>query len=139
MQNKFKKSLKFYKRAIELRGNDAAFHLNLGTSYQHLKKYDQAEEEFSAALDIDPNVLTQQSAFGSVIRARGTDFQFYYYMAKAFAHKGRAEEAVRYLRHAIEDGFKDLKRLDDDPDFQKISQYPAFVELINNPPVTIKD
>jgi tetratricopeptide (TPR) repeat protein len=140
MENRFRKSVKYYKRAIELRSDDAAFHLNLGTSYQHLKKYRQAEEEFSTALDIDPNVLTQQSSLGSVIRARGTDFQFYYYMAKAFASKGRAEEAVRYLRHAFEDGYKeDKKRIDEDPDFQKISHYPAYVELMKNPPVSIKD
>jgi len=140
MENRFRKSVKYYKRAIELRSNDAAFHLNLGTSYQHLKKYHRAQEEFSTALDIDPNVLTEQSSLGSVIRARGTDFQFYYYMAKAFASKGRAEEAVRYLRHAFEEGYKeDKKRMEEDPDFQKISHYPAYVELINNPPVAIKD
>jgi tetratricopeptide (TPR) repeat protein len=139
MENKYRRSVKYYKRAIEIRTNDAAFHLNLGTSYQYLKKYNQAEEEFSTALDIDPNVLTQQSSLGTVIRARGTDYQFYYYMAKAFASKGRAEEAVRYLRHAFEDGYKDMKKIDEDPDFQKISHYPAYVELMKNPPVAIKD
>lgn len=139
MQSKYRASVKYYKHAIQLRSNDAAFHLNLGTAYQYLKKYKQAEQEFSTALDIDPDVLTQQSSLGTVIRARGTDFQFYYYMAKAFASKGRAEEAVRYLRHAFEDGYKDRKRINEDPDFQKISHYPAYVELMKNPPVAITD
>ena len=113
--------------------------IELGNAQLGLKKYDEAEQEFSTALDLDPNVLTQQSSLGSVIRARGTDYQFYYYMAKAFASKGRAEEAVRYLRHAFEDGYKDMKKIDEDPDFQKISHYPAYVELMKNPPVAIKD
>jgi hypothetical protein len=60
-------------------------------------------------------------------------------MAKAFASIGRAEEAVRYLRRAFEDGFTDQKRIDEDPDFKKISQHPAYVELMKNLPVAIKD
>ena len=46
---------------------------------------------------------------------------------------------MRYLRRALEDGFGDPKRIDEDPDFKKISQYPAFVELMRNPPVAIKN
>jgi tetratricopeptide (TPR) repeat protein len=139
MENKFGKSVKYYKRAIEAKGNDAAFHLNLGTSYYHLKKYKEAVDEYRVALGLDPNVLTQQSALGAVIRARGADVQFYYYMAKAFALNGQAEEAVRYLRRALEDGFRDQKRIEEDPDFDKIRQHPAYVELMKNPPVPIRD
>jgi tetratricopeptide (TPR) repeat protein len=139
MENKFGKSLKYYQRAIELRGSDAAFHLNLGTSYYHLKRYEEAVAEYRTALGLDPNVLSEQSMLGAVVRARGTDTQFYFYMAKAFASIGRAEEAVRYLRRAFEDGFADQKRIEEDPDFQKISQYPAYVELMKNLPVAIKD
>ncbi len=139
MENKFGKSLKYYQRAIELRGSDAAFHLNLGTSYYHLKRYDDAVAEYRTALGLDPNVLSEQSMLGAVVRARGTDVQFYFYMAKAFASIGRAEEAVRYLRRAFEDGFTDQKRIDEDPDFKKISQHPAYVELMKNLPVAIKD
>jgi tetratricopeptide (TPR) repeat protein len=139
MENKFGKSVKYYKRAIEAKGNDAAFHLNLGTSYYHLKKHKEAVDEYRVALGLDPNVLTQQSALGAVIRARGADVQFYYYMAKAFALNGQAEEAVRYLRRALEDGFRDQKRIEEDPDFDKIRQHPAYVELMKNPPVPIRD
>jgi len=46
---------------------------------------------------------------------------------------------VRYLRRALEDGFELSKQIDEDPDFQKISQYPAYIELIKNPPVAIKN
>lgn len=139
MENKFGRSVKYYQRAIELRPKDAAFHLNLGTSYYHLKKYPEAVEEYRVALGIDPNVLAEQSSLGVIVRARGTDIQFYFYMAKAFASIGRAEEAVRYLRRAFEDGFADPKRVEGDPDFQKISQHPAYIELMKNPPVPIKD
>jgi tetratricopeptide (TPR) repeat protein len=139
MENKFGKSLKYYQHAIALRGNDASFHLNLGTSFYHLKKYGEAVEEYRVALGLDPNVLSEQSSLGAIVRARGTDIQFYFYMAKAFASIGRAEDAVHYLRRAFEDGFADQKRIDEDPDFQKISQHPAYVELMKNPPIAIKE
>ena len=101
---KFEKSVKYYQRAIELRGSAAPFHLNLGTSYYHLKMYPQAVEEYRIALGLDPKVVTQESYLGTVVHASGEDVEYYFYMAKALASVGNAEDAVRYLRRAIEDG-----------------------------------
>ncbi len=139
MQDKPKKSLKYYRRAIELNAYNASFHVNLGTALYRRKKIPEALDEYRVALSLDPNVLTDRSSVGTVLQARGADPRFYFYLAKVFASLGRAEEAVRYLRRAFEDGFSDQKRLDEDPDFQKISEYPAYLELRNNPPVSIRE
>jgi tetratricopeptide (TPR) repeat protein len=139
MEDKYGKSVKYYQRAVELKPYNASFHLNLGVSYSRLKKYDQAVVEYRTALGIDPKVMSHESSVGTVIHANGTDVEYYFYMAKAFASLGNAEDAVRYLRRAIEDGFNSQKRIDEDPDFKKISQFPAFVELMRNPPVAIKE
>ena len=138
-EKKFGKSVPYYQRAIKIRGDTAVFHINLGASYLKLKKRDQAVEEYCTALGIDPKVLSPESLVGTVVHASGTDVEDYFYIAKALASKGDAEAAVRYLRRALEDGFSDRQRIDDDPDFKKISQYPAFVELMRNPPVSIKN
>jgi hypothetical protein len=37
----------------------------------------------------------------------------------------------------MEEGFNNRKRILQDPDIQKISKDPAFVELMKNPPVAI--
>ena len=139
MQNKFRKSVTYYQHAIKLNPNAASFHLNLGTSFYRLKKYKEAVEEYRAALSLDPNVLAERSQTGTVLQTRGADPEYYFYMAKVFASLGRPEEAVRYLRRSFEDGFKDFKRVEEDPDFTKINQHPAFIELMNNRPVPIKD
>jgi len=139
MESKYGKSVSYYQRAIKLKNDTAAFHMNLGTSYYHLKKYDLSVEEYRTALGIDPKVAVQQSALGTTIHAGGADPEFYFYMAKAYASIGNADEAVRYLRRALEDGFEGTKQLDDDPDFKKISEYPAYIELRRNPPVAIKN
>jgi tetratricopeptide (TPR) repeat protein len=139
MQAKYGKSVKCYLRALKLSPNSASYHLNLGTSYFHMKKYNESVEEYRTALSLDPDVFSQRSAFGTTIEARGADPEYYFYLGKVFASLGRAEEAVRNLRRALEDGFKDQKRILNDPDYKKISQNPAYVELMSNPPVGIKD
>ena len=139
MEDKVGKSVKYYQKAVELKPYNASFHMNLGVSYSRLKKYDQAVEEYRTAFGIDPKVMFHESSVGTVVHANGTDVEYYFYMAKAFASLGNAEDAVRYLRRAIEDGFNDPKRIGEDPDFKKISQYPAFVELMRNPPIAIKE
>ena len=139
LQNKPKKSIRYYRQAIKLNPTSASFHVNLGTSLYKRKKIPEALEEYRAALALDPNVMTDRSSVGTVLQAQGADPKFYFYLAKVFASLGRPAEAVRYLRRAFEDGFSNQKQLDEDPDFQKISEYPAYVELRNNPPVPIKD
>ena len=139
MEKKYGKSIKYYLRALKLNPEAASYHLNLGTSYMHMKKYNESVEEYRTALSLDPNIFSQRSAFGTTIEARGTDPEYYFYLGKVFASLGRAEDAVRSLRRALEDGFKDRKRILDDPDFMKISQNPAYMELMNNPPVGIKE
>ncbi len=138
-QGKYGKSVKYYQRALKLNPESASYHLNLGVSYLHMKKYKESVEEYRTALTLDPNVFAERSAFGTTIEVRGADPEYYFYLAKVFASLGRAEEAVRNLRRALEDGFKDRKRILNDSDFMKISQNPAYVELMNNPPIGIKD
>jgi len=139
MEKKYGKSVKYYMKALKLHPESASYHLNLGTSYLHMKKYQESVEEYRTALSLDPNCFAQRSAFGTTIEARGADPEYFFYLGKVFASLGRADEAVRSLRRALEDGFKDRKRILDDPDFMKISQNPAYVELMNNPPVGIKE
>jgi len=139
MEDSYKKSIKYYEHAIKLNPSSASYHMNLGTAYYHRKKFKEAVEEYKTALTLDPGLLSEHASGGTVMQTRGADADFYFYLAKSFAMVGRADEAVRYLRRAFEDGFKDQKRLAADPDIQKISQYPAYVELMKNLPVPIRD
>jgi len=139
LENKFKKSLKYYQQALKLNPSGASFHMNYGTVLFRLKKYKQAVDEYRAALTLDPNILSDRTTTGTVMQTRGADANFYFYLAKTFANLGRPDEAVRYLRRAFEEGFKDNDRVRDDPDIKKISQNPDYVELMKNPPVSIKD
>jgi tetratricopeptide (TPR) repeat protein len=140
LNHREKKSIKFYRRAINLNPQSASYHLNLGTAYFARKKYKQASNEYRTAIQLDPEVLRRNSTgAGTAVETRHVDAQYYFYLAKIFASVGNPVEAIRYLQHAMEEGFKDRKRILEDPDFQKISNDPAFVALMKNPPVAIKD
>lgn len=139
LAGKAKKSIKYYQQAVKLNPSNASFHLNLGTACYHSKKSQMAVEEYRAALTLDPNILRAHSTQGTVVEARGSGEKLYFYLAKAFASLGLTEEAVRYLRRAFEEGFHDRELLGKDPDFQKISSSPAYVELLNHPPLAIKE
>ncbi|TAM80222.1 MAG: tetratricopeptide repeat protein [Acidobacteria bacterium] len=140
LDQRAKKSIKYYRRAIKLDPQVASFHLNVGTAYFARKKYQEASNEYRTAIQLDPEVMTRNSTgVGTAVETRHTDAKYYFYLAKIFASTGNTAEAVRYLEHAMEEGFKDRKRILDDPDLQKISNDPAFVVLMKHPPVAIKD
>lgn len=139
LTRKPKKSIKFYRRAIKLRPLSASYHLNLGAAYFQRRKYKRAVKEYRAAIRLDPEILIRNSREGTAVQTRYADAKFFFYMAKIYASAGNSSEAIRYLRRAMEEGFNDEKRILSDPDIQKISKDPAFVALIKNPPVAIKD
>jgi len=139
LQGKYRSSVKYYLHAIALNPSYASFHMNLGASYTRMKKYPEAVDQYRQALILDANVLTERSPNAPSFQALGQDKEFYFYMAKVFASLGRVDDSLRYLRHALEDGFKDFKRLDEDPDFAKMSTVPEYVALRKNPPVSIPD
>ena len=138
-ENKYKKSLKYYQHAIALDPNSPSFHVNLGTSYSRLKQYPEAVDEYRVALTLDPTILAQYGGNGTVVQPREVDADYFFYLAKVFASLGRTPEAIRYLRRAFEEGFDNFKKLDEDPDFLKISKDPTYSQLRSNPPQAIKD
>ena len=56
--------------------------------------------------------------------------KFHYYVAKMYAKGGRNELAIQYLRKALEEGFKEKKKLIEDPEFTGLRELPEFKELL---------
>lgn len=139
LSGKPKRSIKFYRHAIKIDPEVASYHLNLGTAYFARRKYKRATREYRTAIQLDPEVLTRDpGSQGTTVETRYANAKFFFYMAKIFASVGNPTKAVRYLERAMEEGFN-RKRILQDPDIQKISKDPAFVALMKNPPVAIKD
>jgi hypothetical protein len=55
-------------------------------------------------------------------------------MATLYATEGRNELALQYLRKALEEGFKERKKLNEEPAFAALRELPEFKELLTLEP-----
>jgi tetratricopeptide (TPR) repeat protein len=131
----FRRSISWYSRAIKLAPNDAksaSIYMNLGTAQFARKQYDKATESYQTAMKLDPDVFEHHSSMGVLLEERSVDerAKFHFYLAKLYAKGGRNDLAIQYLRKSLEEGFKEKKKLEDEPDFAGLRENPEFKELL---------
>jgi tetratricopeptide (TPR) repeat protein len=131
----YRRAISAYRKAIRLapeNARSASIYSNLGTAYFARKKYDEASEAYQTALKLDPNVFESHSNYGVMLQERNVEerARFHYQMAKLYAKSNRTELALQYLRKALEEGFKDKKKLEEDPEFAAMRDMPEFQELL---------
>jgi hypothetical protein len=54
-----------------------------------------------------------------------------YFVAETYASAGLKDQALLYLRKAMDEGFKDRKRLIEDKDFAVLRTTPEFQHLLD--------
>jgi tetratricopeptide (TPR) repeat protein len=128
----FGRAIRYYQRALKYTPNSASIYSNLGTAYFARKKYKEAMETYQTALKLDPNVFENHGSYGVLLEERSVEerAKFHFHLAKLYAQTGRNELALQYLRKALEEGFKDKKKMEEDPDFQAMRDLPEFKELL---------
>jgi tetratricopeptide (TPR) repeat protein len=128
----FGKSIRYYQRALKYAPKSASIYSNLGTAYFARKKYKEAMETYQIALKLDPNVFENHGSYGVLLEERNVEerAKFHFHMAKLYAQGGRNDLALQYLRKALEEGFKDKKKIEEDPDFQAMRDLPEFKEVL---------
>jgi hypothetical protein len=47
-----------------------------------------------------------------------------------YAQAGTNDRALMYIRKALEEGFKDKKKFQEDPEFSRMRDLPEFKELL---------
>jgi tetratricopeptide (TPR) repeat protein len=128
----FGRSIRYYQRALKYSPKSASIYSNLGTAYFARKKYKEAMETYQIALKLDPNVFENHGSYGVLLEERNVEerAKFHFHMAKLYAQGGRNDLALQYLRKALEEGFKDKKKIEEDPDFQAMRDLPEFKEVL---------
>ena len=128
----FSRAVRYYQRALKYAPNSASIYSNLGTAYFARKKYKEAMETYQTALKLDPNVFENHGSYGVLLEERNVEerAKFHFHMAKLYAQASRNDLALQYLRKALEEGFKDKKKIEEDPDFQAMRDLPEFKELL---------
>ncbi|MGD0499825.1 MAG: tetratricopeptide repeat protein [Bryobacteraceae bacterium] len=128
----YRRAIDAYRKALRTMPDSPSFHVNLGTAYFARKQEKEASEEFQKALAIDPDVFERRGSYGVVLEERTVDerAKFHYALAKLYAKANRNDLALQNLRKALEEGFKDKKKMEQDPEFQAMRDLPEFKELL---------
>jgi Flp pilus assembly protein TadD len=128
----YRRAVSQYKKAIKLAPDSASIHSNLGTAYFARNQIELATQEFRTALQLDPNVFEHHSSYGVMLQERSVQdrAKYHYWMAALYAQEGRNDLALQYLRKALEEGYKERKKLPEDPAFAALRELPEFKELL---------
>jgi tetratricopeptide (TPR) repeat protein len=135
----FRRSITYYQRALKIlpqQSRSASIYSNLGTALFARKQYDQAMKAFQTAMSLDPDVFEHRGSYGILLEERSVEerAKYHYYVAKVYAKNGRNELAIQYLRKAFEEGLKDRKQLEKDPEFASLRELKEFKDLLASEP-----
>jgi tetratricopeptide (TPR) repeat protein len=132
-EKSYRRAISWYTRALKAspETKSASIYMNLGTAYFARKKYDDATQAYQEALRIDPEVFERRGTYGVMLEERRVEERatYHFYVAKLYAKDGRNELAIQYLRKALEEGFKERKKLEE-PEFAALRELPEYKELM---------
>lgn len=127
----FHNAEKMYHKALKIDPQSALVRKNLGTNLLAQHKYTKGWQEYQAALRIDPTIFSDNSRprieNPASISDRGA---MNYYMAKGCAKAGMSEQAIQYLRLAINEGYTNPKKIIADNEFANLHGNPEFEQLL---------
>jgi tetratricopeptide (TPR) repeat protein len=128
----YRRSIGEYKKALRINPKSASIWSNLGMGYFARKEYKRAEESWQQALALDPDVFENHSTQGVLLQERSVEerAKFHFFLAQGYAKKGLNDRALLYIRKALEEGFKDRKKLQDDPAFAALQNLDEFKQLL---------
>jgi tetratricopeptide (TPR) repeat protein len=130
-QHAYKQAERTYKEALKFAPENAITYCNLGTTYFAEEKYKPGMLAYNKALELNPHIFDPGQT--QIVQESSTRRQLVavnYYLAKTYATEGKMEEALSYLRKAMEAGFRDRKQLMKDKEFASLRATPEFHQLM---------
>jgi len=132
----YRRAVNQYKKALRLNPQSASMWSNLALAYFSRKDEVHAQEALQTALRLDPEVFENRSTQGILLQERSVEERgkFHYYLAQTYAKAGKNDLALQYIRKALEEGFKEKKKFQEDPAFAAMKDLPEFKELMASEP-----
>ena len=130
MQKEYGDAEKLYRKALKAEPRSAVVYSNLGTAYFAQNKFKKGMDAYQKAFSLDPLVFAdpQSGIPGSTSSQDRAHEDFC--IAELFAKAGMQDQAIEYLRKAMNEGFNNRKELMQDEEFASLRTTPAFVALI---------
>lgn len=130
-QRDYGKAIKNYEKAVSL-NLSASYYSNLGAAYFAKKQFEKAAYNYAKALELDPDIFERVSRAGVQAQLPSPDdrARYDYVLAKLYARMGVTDRSLRYLKKAMEDGYKDIGNVYKDHEFSNLRKDPRFTELM---------
>jgi tetratricopeptide (TPR) repeat protein len=127
----FKAAERMYRKALKINPKSAIVLKNLGSNLLLQHKYKKGWKVYQSALAVDPHIFDRGKGLEvqnpASLQERGA---MNYYMAKSCVRAGMNDCAIDYLRKAINEGFTNAKKIQEDGEFAGIRELPAFKRLL---------
>jgi tetratricopeptide (TPR) repeat protein len=124
-------AIRMYRKALKLDPKSALIEKNLGTSLLAQHNYKKGWAAYQQALVLDPQIFQSVASLKvdnpSSVQERGA---MNYYMAKGCVRAGMNDQAIEYLRMALNEGFTSPKKIVADSEFASLRGVPAFNQLL---------
>lgn len=130
-KHSYRRAEKLYEKAIRLNPRSASIYSNLGTDYFAERKPKRAIAAYEAAFALDSHIFTETSPslVSEELPAHDRAEQDYC-IAELFAQSGRNDDAISYLRRALNEGFDDRKKILRDETLASLRATPEFSQLM---------
>lgn len=136
MKKNYGKASKYYEKAIAVRPQAPTFHYNLASVYFVRHKYEQAAQEYRMAYQIDPDIFNRVSRMGVMAQTSSPEDRaaFSFMVARMYAQAGDLDHSLEYLRKAMEEGYRDIRKVYTDSEFATLRTDKRFTELMEQRP-----
>jgi tetratricopeptide (TPR) repeat protein len=134
MQKDYGNAARQFKKAVALDETRSTFHVNLGAAWFGQKKMDRAIAEYARALELNPESLTPGNAgVAAQIASPEERARYSYMLAKIYAQRGDADQCLKHLRRAKEEGYRELANIYKDAEFASLRNDPRLAEIAPAP------
>jgi tetratricopeptide (TPR) repeat protein len=135
----YRRAISWYNKALKVDSQSqrcASVYMNRGTAWFSRKQYQKAMEDYQVAVKLEPDIFEHHGTFGQILEERTVEerAKYHFFLAKLYAKQGRSDLAIQNLRKALEEGYKEKKKLDEEPDFAGLKDLPDFQKLLAREP-----
>ena len=132
----FRRAIGEFKKVLRAKPDAASTWANLSNAYFGRKQYELSTEAREKALELDPEVFDRRGSVGTLVQERNIAeaAKYHYFIAKSLAKKGRNADALLYIRKALEEGFKERKKFEEEPEFAGLRDDPEFKQIMATEP-----
>ncbi len=128
----YRRAINEFRKVLRLKPDAASTWANLANAYFERKQFERSTEALQKALELDPGVLDNHGNVGSLVQDRNVAdrAKYHYYLAKSLAKKGQNADALVYIRKALEEGFKERNKFQEEPEFAGLRDDPEFKQIM---------